>query len=732
MNFPKRQSASPLSSSSTLRAAGGLLAVLALTACGGGDGEPIVYECLPGQACGGSGDDEPLPSQIIACTGSDNKELTVNPKTITIHNNSDTDTIYPVLATSKNAVNEWIQGCFRTTELYPTNYVYKLYVNEGEGLPPGSSATLTLPLYTELAPNALPGADKEARYITWWNGGRVVLADEDERLLDKRDAGSNPNGHDIAFAAPKNVTCEGEGAQCRLTTYYSDVQFPENIYAQLSEYTFGDSIIPAANAPRVLKPENVGYNISYVDHVYMPVAIGPKSNPYIGYSGSVEPLAAFRAGLSEFLASPVGDGWPVYNLSKLKLPGGYNIFAQRSGTLPPTDNVPVKPKDGFPPVLTVLKCLDANNPCSEDEKRSLHFGAAVQHMQNLWGSCVSDWGWTPAQRAEYVTEDVQQCDVPVNDKGLTLRQALTTVRDFFKENHQNYLAMYSDSNSTCTGSQPQVPEFDFWQAITHIYGWVPFNEGCGADANPLADTRIPGWDHAGIQPMYIHDLQYNHLQPSVQNDPRLLFNPYVQLIHDDLKMNAYGFSVDDAVGFMSELGSGLVFTVGGAQGLENTRQFDYANGFSLMLGVPAGMNPNEPLIQSYGVCALNTRPDDPECQNFSQDVLMPGNSLIAGFRVGTVPSYPIRVNFTDTRQRVYSLLVNEPFAKCPDGAALGACPTNRDKIVVQAECIVRQHHLGAKHPDSDRWCASANPNQQKEKQLTKNYLSFATPVDFLP
>lgn len=104
----------------------------------------------------------------------------------------------------------------------------------------------------------------------------------------------------------------------------------------------------------------MGYNISYVDHVYMPIAIGPKNNPYIGYSGSGQSLSAFRGHLDSFLKTTIGQGWPVYNLSELKLPGGYNIFAQRSGTLPPEDNVPVKPKDGFPPVLTVLACIQEN------------------------------------------------------------------------------------------------------------------------------------------------------------------------------------------------------------------------------------------------------------------------------------------------------------------------------------------------------------------------------------
>src|SRR5690606_13601550 len=123
-----------------------------------------------------------------------------------------------------------------------------------------------------------------------------------------------------------------------------------------------------------------------------------------------------------------------------------------------------------------------------------------------------------------------------------------------------------------------------------------FNEGCGAGANPLLDTKIPDWDHAKIQSMYIHDLQYN--QPNVNNNLDLVFNPYVQLIHSDLQMDAYAFSVDDAVGFMSELGDGLIFTVGGPRGLENEKQFNYADGFSVAIGVPQKLvtSVNTPLI----------------------------------------------------------------------------------------------------------------------------------------
>lgn len=635
-------------------------------------------------------------AENIECKDYNNNPITIKPKTITIYNDSET-TIYPVLATSKNAVNEWIQGCFRTTEPYPTNYVYKLYVNENTGIPPGSSVTITLPLYSELS---------KGRYITWWNGGRVVLADKNDRLRNEKDE---------ELATPSSVSCQGQNTECKLSTYSSDVQFPEDIYAQLSEYTFGDSIVPPKQSLRLLKPENVGYNISYVDHVYMPIAIGPKNNPYIGYSGSGQSLSAFRGHLDSFLKTTIGQGWPVYNLSELKLPGGYNIFAQRSGTLPPEDNVPVKPKDGFPPVLTVLACIQGE--CTEDQKKSLRFGEAVQRMQNLWGSCVN---WDE-DVSKYVT---QKIDCPQD-----LKTNLEAVQQFFRKNHQQYLQMYADGKCNLNPGSKPVP-FNYWEAINHIYGWVPFNEGCGAAANPLADTKIPGWDHAKIQSMYIHDLQYNYKGSNIS--PDLLFNPYVQLIHDKnyLSMDAYGFSVDDAVGFMSELGDGLIFTVGGTHGLENQQQFNYADGFSVAIGVPPSMvdKVNTPLIKKYGVCVLNQDADDPNCQQDKQDVIMPTNSQIAGFRVGTVAAYPIKVRFTDLNDNEYASIVNEKFAPCTGDPA--QCPTNKAEIVNKQSCIVT-NGKGEKHPKSDDWCQNANPNQQSEKQLTKNYISFPSPVDYM-
>lgn len=707
MNFLLDKTAGGGFASSLLRVAT-LAVAVALSACGGGDGGganhaaaflPAVPPVPPADAGGGSGDGG--PSANVTCKDFDGNAVSVKPKTITVHNNSDR-VIYPVLSTSENAKNEWIRGCFRVDDkLYPTTSVYKLYVNEGTGIPANSSVTVTLPLYSELSTES---------YITWWNGGRVVLADSNERLRQDEDK---------KLDTPAAVTCEGKNTGCALSVYSSKVQFPENIYAQLSEYTFGDAIVPAGQKP-LLKPDNVGYNISYVDHVYLPIGIGPKNNPYIGYSGSVRSLAAFADALGAFMGGDAGKGWPVYNLNSLKLPGGYNVFAQRTGVLPAVDNVPVKPALDVP-VLTVQKCIAGQ--CTEDEKKNLHYGEAVQRMQNLWGSCVN---WGAEDISQYVSETVT-CPADMATK-------MDAVKQFFAQNHQSYLALFTGTEKKCPAAKAEKPVFTYMEALKHIYGWVPFNEGCGAGDNKLADTTIPGWTHATIQPMYIHDLQYNYKQAAVKSDAKLNFNPYVSLIHESLQMNAYGFSVDDAVGFMSELGDGLVFVVGGPNGLENPRQFSYLDGFAVAIGAPAKLGQGTPLIKKYGVCALNQDASDPNCDADKQDVTMPTNSLIAGFRVGSVPSYPVKVRFTDLKDNLYTFQVVEKFKACAAGSAADDCPGNKLAIQAAVSCSVTRSD-GTAHPKSAQWCVGANPNQSREDkdpQVSKNFMSFPVPVDYLP
>jgi hypothetical protein len=65
-------------------------------------------------------------------------------------------------------------------------------------------------------------------------------------------------------------------------------------------------------------------------------------------------------------------------------------------------------------------------------------------------------------------------------------------------------------------------------------------------------------------------MQYNFFDLTVPAED--IFNPYVALIHRTLQSNAYAFSIDDAVSFKSLPGDGIIVTVAGSHGLENTTQ----------------------------------------------------------------------------------------------------------------------------------------------------------------
>ncbi|MCW8409046.1 hypothetical protein OQJ13_08695 [Legionella sp. PATHC035] len=67
-------------------------------------------------------------------------------------------------------------------------------------------------------------------------------------------------------------------------------------------------------------------------------------------------------------------------------------------------------------------------------------------------------------------------------------------------------------------------------------------------------------------------------------------------------MNVYAYSVDNAVGFISTSGNGLVITVGGATGLANSQQYNPQQVITGSPGTPAAGSPF-PVSSHYGVCS---------------------------------------------------------------------------------------------------------------------------------
>ena len=101
------------------------------------------------------------------------------------------------------------------------------------------------------------------------------------------------------------------------------------------EFTFGDAIT-ANGAPYPFNLTNVGYNISSVDQVYLPVAMEPLGNPFIPYIGTTIKVVKFRSAMTSWLNT--WQGWPIYKNStpaSPRIPGAYIVLADKTDLTPP-------------------------------------------------------------------------------------------------------------------------------------------------------------------------------------------------------------------------------------------------------------------------------------------------------------------------------------------------------------------------------------------------------------
>ncbi len=490
-------------------------------------------------------------------------------KTIKIFNNTN-EQLYPVLETNLTPADEWLQGVFRATDIkrdtYAHTQLYRVYIRPIAGIAPGESAVIKVPFYSDLVAN--PKANKPDQYIDWWNGTRVYLYDDAAAVAKQFDKDKrNP----ITPLTP-SISC-GANSTCGALTVYSpkgnQVGLPVNDPTQLMEFTFAD-VVTGQGVPFKYDPTHVDYDISYVDQIYLPLAIEPLNNKDVGYIGTVQDVKPFRVVLDKFLTAT--PGWPTYvgtpPYPSPRIPGAYNVFI--GGT-------------------------DISKP-----------GETVDQMVAKWRSC------TKPGNGEKACAPYQEIDA------------------FFQDNYDRYTKL------TCNPHLPLTETL----LIQHVYGWVPFNENCvgGAAANALKDT--PGFKKT-IE-TYV----------ALQYEPPGVFNPYVPLVHDKnyLGMNAYAFSIDDAVGNMNEVGDGLLIAVGGKKGLDNGKPFDRDKLINVNLGAPLA---GDPKWKAFGVCTNKVN------QNLNVDQLT--------FKIYTV-DYPCHMILQDSKQKSYTFIVKnappDPVVDC--------------------------------------------------------------------
>ena len=461
-------------------------------------------------------------------------------KTITFYNNSTDRTLYPVIqAPIQNGANVrdlWLQAQFQvsdvTTQVFNTTLLYRIFVNRANGVPPNTSVTLTIPFYTQLLP-ATPAnlGEVDDQFIDWWNAMRVFVFDGE----DAADAAFNysvDRKGNVVPPAPINPvagaalpSCASTTTTCEPLVIRSYVNgFPPSVPAQLIEYTFAAAQGPPLNPVLSIDRSFVNFNISAVDQIYLPAAIGASGNTTgrNTWLGTTQPIAPFRQALADFTGK--GGLWPFYvpayfdptnpTIPLVNPPAGGQPYPQPQ--LPSTDTVYAESFRDPPPAPPVL---------SSDTLQGIgELGTVAQGTLDLWNRCTG----TP-------TDPSPTCG------------KIRAVDAFFKADY-----------AQCFPGDPLPPINDYLQVV---YGWVQF-PGC---TTPLA--QIAGYN-AAIGTYC--DLQYNFFDPTVPDSD--VFNPYVQLVHETLASNAYAFSIDDAVAFKSLPGDGIVITIAGAKGLVNPTQ----------------------------------------------------------------------------------------------------------------------------------------------------------------
>ena len=182
-------------------------------------------------------------------------------KVITFYNNTPT-AVFPVIQAGIQNPDPWLQALFNdNSQPYAETHYSRVYINPVNGIPTGGHVSVTVPWYSELV-------NDTDRYIDWYNGGRVFLFDSAEALNA---------AHEADKKSPLSLTDNSPVVSCDdceqpLTIYKDTLAFPSSIPFQLVEYTFADVGTPAGGKPFIIDL-NVGYNVSYFDQIYLPVAL---------------------------------------------------------------------------------------------------------------------------------------------------------------------------------------------------------------------------------------------------------------------------------------------------------------------------------------------------------------------------------------------------------------------------------------------------------------------------
>jgi hypothetical protein len=424
--------------------------------------------------------------------------------------------------------------------------------------------------------------------------------------------------------------------------------FLENAHGQLTEYTL--AVVNETVNPFTINDQVVGYNISYVDSVYLPVAMEPYGNAIIGYVGTVQSTGDFTGGIDSFLKTPAYAGWPTFldaNKAPIaKVPSAGYIFASQSGPQPS----PIVSKPGV----------------------------TINNMIANWKACT------------LTQKDQGEGCVQIRD-----------VQAFFLANYASYAQKWTAQK--CVGKVRPLMKgasYDYNWLLDHVYGFSAFNESppsakCGI-VNDLNKTPKYASKFLSIVNEY-KLLQYT---PDGVLPNKTAFNAYVALIHGSqpakfLNMPyAYAFSIDDAVGFMLQKGTGLVYAVGGDGGLPNPKPYNPK------FKVNVNFSQNQPIkFTNWGACESYT-----PGMTCAPTESLNGDATFALY----LERYPVQVTMVDSNNKQYQFVLTKapPWSRTPDHKFI-TCPVNTT------------------------WCGAlqtkSNPPNPPEDMFDQNYVETQPP-----
>jgi hypothetical protein len=577
----------------------------------------------------------------------------------------------------KGGGDVWLQAVLEDySKCYAVKNDYYVYINPTTGIDKGSSVSISVPWWSKRTDDA------PDQYIDWWRGARVIFFDDRDALVDSyaklRD---NPQ---VIFAqgSPK-VKCN-DGPPCTLQIFQVTpaATIGTQTPYQLNEFTFADVRKVTDNGQKGgdILTYNQGYNVSNVDQIYLPLAIEPvRDPPDIGYMGTTMGVSVFRKQLAAFAGVDSKLVWPIYNNPLVNNKKMYPNAGVRIPSTQTVFNFYMNPfffpkKDNTPQIIP----FDKSNPDADPPE-------LVLNMINQWAKCTA-----------------------ASPTGCPSSEIYKEINDTFLENYKSYINTCNNVPPFLKPIQQNPPAPKPISFLTYVYGWVPFNFNCTNKELPTTDQPPDG----NRTPIDYMNIQYNYEDVSLQK--KQWFNPYTQLIHDNFKAgglaaNAYAFSIDDHSSFQSNDGGtlpgGLIFAVGGSNGLPNKKQvppptppfFPYFD-FSVNLGTP---DKGKPYWLSYGICSDTA------------DTRFPGGPGM-GYGIGVDPalikitrSNPCKITLVDSKNRKYRVVILQADAPPKPIWPEYKSPSGFDPNVVACPAL-----NGFVAPD--KWCnfinETANPN----------------------